>query len=91
MFTFFIVFLLKQNTLKANFKNLPFCLANRQMKISVQAQIFTWLIVDNKKLKHIVLELRGDNQIRTGDDGVADRSLTTWLCSQTSIVYQYFA
>ena len=23
---------------------------------------------------------RGDNQIRTGDDGVADRSLTTWLC-----------
>lgn len=27
---------------------------------------------------------KGDNQIRTGDDGVADRSLTTWLCRRIS-------
>jgi hypothetical protein len=53
----------------------------------------------NKRfLKSTVLIInRGDNQIRTGDDGVADRSLTTWLCrhitlpcsTATHILYQY--
>ena len=36
----------------------------------------------NKKTSHTVrcLLLRGDNQIRTGGEGVADLCLTTWLC-----------
>lgn len=34
-----------------------------------------------KKAAHFVqLFFRGDNQIRTGDRGVADLCLTTWLC-----------
>ena len=33
---------------------------------------------------------RGDNQIRTGDDGVADRSLTTWLCRRIHLLQNFF-
>lgn len=33
---------------------------------------------------------RGDNQIRTGDDGVADRSLSTWLCRHIHLSQNFF-
>ena len=33
-----------------------------------------------KAARNVQLFFRGDNQIRTGDRGVADLCLTTWLC-----------
>ena len=37
-------------------------------------------------IKGFLIE-RGDNQIRTGDQGVADPRLTAWLCRHQYIIY----
>ena len=38
------------------------------------------MILIKKKNPYYYGFLRGDNQIRTGDQGVADPRLTAWLC-----------
>ena len=57
------------------------------VRVLILAERFLWYR-KFKELSYIIKKrtplmrcsYRGDNQIRTGDDGVADRSLTAWLC-----------